>query len=89
MEAARGPQFPVAPAPCSSPLGSGSPPIARPPGTALTLPPRAGTGRTLMCLSRQLRAGDVPVIGRIHDGSLWLDLRTLEDEELFIRMMKA
>nr|WP_275584448.1 L-seryl-tRNA(Sec) selenium transferase [Pantoea coffeiphila] len=89
VEAACGQQFCVALAPCSSQIGSGSLPIERLPGTALTLTPRDGSGSTLMALTRKLREGDVPVIGRIHDGSLWLDLRTLEDEELFIRMISA
>ena len=40
-----------------------------------------------MALAAELRAGDVPIIGRIHNGSLWFDLRTLEDDALFIRMM--
>ncbi|PRD14562.1 L-seryl-tRNA(Sec) selenium transferase [Pantoea coffeiphila] len=89
VEAACGQQFCVALAPCSSQIGSGSLPIERLPGTALTLTPRDGSGSTLMALTRKLREGDVPVIGRIHDGSLWLDLRTLEDEELFIRMIST
>lgn len=89
VEAACGQQFFVALTPCSSQIGSGSLPVDRLPGTALTLSPRDGSGSTLMALSGKLRKGDVPVIGRIHDGSLWLDLRTLEDEELFIRMISA
>lgn len=89
VEAACGQRFCVALAPCTSQIGSGSLPIDRLPGTALTLTPRDGSGSSLMSLTTQLRQGDVPVIGRIHNGSLWLDLRTLEDEELFIRMMNA
>ncbi|MEJ4046636.1 L-seryl-tRNA(Sec) selenium transferase [Erwinia sp. SLM-02] len=89
VEAACGQQFCVALAPCSSQIGSGSLPVDRLPGTALTLTPRDGSGSTLMAFTGKLREGDVPVIGRIHDGSLWFDLRTLEDEELFIRMLGA
>ncbi len=89
VEAACGQRFCVALAPCSSQIGSGSLPVERLPGTAITLTPRDGSGSTLMAFSNQLRQGDVPVIGRIHEGALWLDLRTLEDEELFIRMINA
>ncbi|MFG1174717.1 L-seryl-tRNA(Sec) selenium transferase [Erwiniaceae bacterium CAU 1747] len=89
VEAACGQQFCVALAPCSSQIGSGSLPVERLPGMAITLTPRDGSGSTLMAFTRKLRQGDVPVIGRIHDGALWFDLRTLEDEDLFIRMINA
>ncbi len=89
VEAACGQQFRVALAPCSSQIGSGSLPVERLPGRAITLTPRDGSGSTLMAFTRKLRQGAVPVIGRVHDGALWFDLRTLEDEDLFIRMINT
>ncbi|HBT12471.1 MAG TPA: L-seryl-tRNA(Sec) selenium transferase, partial [Erwinia persicina] len=72
---------------CLSQIGSGSLPVERLPSVALTLTPLDDSGGTLMALAARLRAGEVPVIGRIYNGSLWFDLRTLEDDTLFIRMM--
>jgi L-seryl-tRNA(Ser) seleniumtransferase len=39
-------------------------------------------------LAARLRALPRPVIGRIHDGALWLDLRCLEDEAAFLANLK-
>lgn len=86
---ALGGDFVVAAEPCHSQPGSGSLPVERLPGSALTLTPRDGSGSTLLALAARLRAGEVPLIGRIYQGRLWFDLRALEDEALFIRMMSA
>lgn len=66
--------------PCLSQIGSGSLPVDRLPSWAITLSPRDGRGSTLDSLCRALRALPRPVIGRVQDGRLWLDLRCLEDE---------
>jgi L-seryl-tRNA(Ser) seleniumtransferase len=63
--------------PCASQVGSGSLPVDRLPSTALrvkseTIGPEA--------VAQALRALPEPVIGRIHDDAVWLDLRCLEDE---------
>jgi len=86
---ALGGDFVVAAEPCHSQPGSGSLPVERLPGSALTLTPRDGSGSTLLALAARLRAGEVPLIGRIYQGRLWFDLRALEDEALFIRMISA
>lgn len=75
-----GADFLVAAEPCLSQIGSGSLPVDRLPGTALTFTPRDGRGSTLAALATGWRTGATPVIGRISDGRLWLDLRCLEDE---------
>jgi L-seryl-tRNA(Ser) seleniumtransferase len=70
----------------SSQIGSGSLPIDLLPSAALVLrPARAGrgAGRRIDALAAALRALPVPVIGRIRDGALVLDLRALEDEAGF------
>ena len=73
--------------PCLSQIGSGSLPVDRLPSAALTFTPRAGRGSRLEALAARWRLLPVPVIGRIYDGRLWLDLRCLEDEPRFMEML--
>ena len=73
--------------PCRSQIGSGSLPVDRLPSAALTLTPRDGRGSRLEALAARWRQLPVPVIGRIYDGRLWLDLRCLEDESRFMEML--
>ena len=72
---------------CQSQIGSGSLPVDRLPSAALTFTPRDGRGSRLDALSTRWRALPTPVIGRIYDGRMWLDLRCLEDEERFLEML--
>jgi L-seryl-tRNA(Ser) seleniumtransferase len=60
--------------PCMSTVGGGAMPTAEIPSFALRLPER---------YEPVLRAHATPVIGRVADGRVWLDLRTVSDEELF------
>lgn len=73
--------------PCLSQIGSGSLPVDRLPSEALTFTPRDGRGSRLEALAARWRLLPVPVIGRIYDGRLWLDLRCLEDEPRFMEML--
>ena len=73
--------------PCLSQIGSGSLPVDRLPSAALTFTPRDGRGSRLEALAARWRQLPVPVIGRIYDGRLWLDLRCLEDESRFMEML--
>lgn len=81
------PDFQVRVQACQSQIGSGSLPVERLPSAALTFTPRDGSGRHLEALAAQWRALSVPVIGRIYDGCLWLDLRCLENEPRFLEML--
>ncbi len=84
-------------APCASQIGSGSLPVDRLASSAVVLAPAGdskrtrGAGRALEALARRLRALPVPVIGRVHDGALWLDLRclTAADEARLLRQLQA
>jgi L-seryl-tRNA(Ser) seleniumtransferase len=57
-------------------VGSGAAPTATLPSVALAI-----TGRSLETLAAALRDLDEPVIGRIGDGALLLDLRCLLPEQ--------
>lgn len=72
---------------CLSQIGSGSLPVDRLPSAALTFTPTDGSGRRLEALAAAWRGLEQPVIGRIYDGRLWLDLRCLEDEPRFLEML--
>ena len=71
--------------PVASQIGSGSLPVDRLPSHALRVSPRVrrGGGRLLGRIAARLRRLPQPVIGRIADGALLLDLRCLEDETAF------
>lgn len=85
--AAHYPEFAVRVEPCLSQIGSGSLPVDRLPGAALTFTPHDGSGRRLETLATQWRALPQPVIGRIYDGRLWLDCRCLDDESRLLEML--
>lgn len=78
----------VTTAPCRSQIGSGALPTETLDSHALRLMPE-GDGHALDALARALRALPVPVIGRIQEGALLLDLRCLEDEAGFLATLAA
>ncbi len=87
LDARYGDEFLVEVMPCLSQIGSGSLPVDRLPGAALTFTPRDGRGSRLEALAARWRRLPVPVIGRVGEGRLWLDLRCLEDEAGLMEML--
>ncbi|MFJ3462774.1 L-seryl-tRNA(Sec) selenium transferase [Achromobacter spanius] len=88
---AAGPGYAVEAVPMFSQIGSGALPIDQLPSYGLAVR-HAGTGRPGRHLDRLetlLRKLPVPVIGRIADDALWLDLRCLEagDEAAFVAQL--
>ena len=68
---------------CSSQAGSGSLPGSEIPSAGLAIRPRGGKS-AIKALAARFRRLPVPVIGRVSDGALVLDLRGLDDEVGFI-----
>ncbi|EOI3517627.1 L-seryl-tRNA(Sec) selenium transferase, partial [Cronobacter muytjensii] len=87
LDARYGDEFLVDVTPCLSQIGSGSLPVDRLPSAALTFTPRDGRGSRLEALAARWRRLPVPVIGRVGEGCLWLDLRCLEDEAGVMEML--
>lgn len=83
LQARLGPRYAVTPCLCKSQIGSGALPLETLPSTALAVRPVAGGGRHLTALADALRRLPRPVIGRIENDALMLDLRCLEDEAGF------
>lgn len=50
---------------------------------------RKGSGKRLLQLARHFRLLPLPIIGRIHEGALWFDLRCMEDEAAFLQNLKT
>jgi L-seryl-tRNA(Ser) seleniumtransferase len=71
------PGLAVAVEPCTSTAGGGAMPTARLASWAVTL-----TGGSADAIDAALRRARVPVIGRIEDGRVWLDVRTIAAAEI-------
>lgn len=91
VAAAAGPRFEAETVACASQIGSGALPRETLPSAGIALRPRAarGRGRDVEALATALRRLPVPVIGRIVDQALILDLRCLEDEKGFLANLRA
>ncbi|HHH2084876.1 TPA: L-seryl-tRNA(Sec) selenium transferase [Yersinia enterocolitica] len=80
-----GAEFTLTVEPCWSQIGSGSLPVDRLPSWTVTFTPKEGRGSALEALTARWRGLAKPIIGRVADGRLWLDLRCLEDEAALLR----
>ena len=80
---------------CVSQIGSGALPVETLPSAALVLTPlgdkggKRGAGGRCRQLAESLRKLPVPVIGRIREDTVVLDLRTLEDETGWLESLSA
>jgi len=79
--------------PCKSQIGSGSLPVDRLDSACIAIGPPSGAKRSGSFperLAASFRALPIPVLGRVEDGQLRLDLRCLDgsaDEQLFARQL--
>lgn len=83
------PDLPIAIGHCQSQIGGGSLPKTRLPSVCLELQP---AGASLEELAQRLRMGEPPVVGRIEDDLLKLDLRTIfphQDQDLARRLAEV
>ncbi|WP_218509653.1 L-seryl-tRNA(Sec) selenium transferase [Variovorax sp. dw_308] len=87
VAAAVAPRFTVGVVELLGQIGSGSLPVARLPSAGLALAPagtaKKGLGTALDAIATALRALPLPVIGRVAEDRLLLDLRCLEDSAAF------
>jgi L-seryl-tRNA(Ser) seleniumtransferase len=91
VQSAVGSSFSVEVVACASQIGSGALPVVTLPSSGLAIRPPAGrgAGSLLKRLATGLRNLDVPVVGRVEDQALILDLRCLEDERAFAENIMA
>lgn len=84
-----GDSYRVETASVSSQIGSGALPVEVLPSAALSITAANGEDEPLRSLAQRLRQLPKPVIGRLHNGALLLDLRCLEPihEDAFIEQL--
>jgi L-seryl-tRNA(Ser) seleniumtransferase len=91
VAAAVAPRFTVEVVELLGQIGSGSLPVARLPSAGLALAPagtaKKGLGTALDAIATALRALPLPVIGRVAEDRLLLDLRCLEDSAAFEKQL--
>ena len=86
VQHAVGPSFAVELSECESQIGSGALPLDTIPSAGLSIRSKSG-GNALERLAAALRGLSRPVIGRLEDGAIILDLRCLTDEAAFLSVL--
>ena len=89
LQQSLGESYEVSDAPMLSQIGSGALPVDQLPSHGLVIRPSKRRGAGLGRLETALRALPRPVVGRLAEKALWLDLRCLEpgDEAAFIAQL--
>ena len=89
VQAAAGGALQVSVCACASQIGSGALPLESIPSAGLAIAPtsKKSAGRHLTLTSKALRALPIPVIARIADDTLIMDMRTLDDERAFLQQL--
>ncbi|MFT5690884.1 MAG: L-seryl-tRNA(Ser) seleniumtransferase [Oceanicoccus sp.] len=82
-----GKSFQVSVCDCTSQIGSGALPVETLPSAALAVSSRANIDADIRNLLKEFRQLSMPVIARISNGLLLLDLRCLEKEAQFIEQL--
>ncbi|HML29921.1 MAG TPA: L-seryl-tRNA(Sec) selenium transferase, partial [Hyphomicrobium sp.] len=88
VQSAVGRGFAVELCPCRSQIGSGALPLYTIDSAGLAIRSNGG-GTALENLASRLRALSRPVIGRLEDGAIILDLRCLTDEAAFLSVLTS
>ena len=81
LQRALGDSYEVAATPLASQIGSGALPVDQLPSHGLAIRAARGSRGILVRLERALRGLPRPVLGRLKDKALWLDLRCLEQAD--------
>ncbi len=91
LATALGEDYAVSLADCASQIGSGALPLETLASSGLAIRPRErkDAGRRLAALAIALRRLPIPVVGRIADGALILDMRCMDDEAGFAAQLPA
>ena len=86
LQARLGENWNLKTAPCASQVGSGALPVEKLASLGIVIVPAGlrAAGRVLNAAANALRNLPVPVVGRIEDGALLLDLRCLVDVDGFV-----
>ena len=90
LRAVLGTAFGVTIVPCLSQIGSGSLPVERLKSAAISIEPLGKSkGKALNMLASAFRSLPMPVIGRIQDNTLMLDVRCLDDVAGFLSQLNG